>query len=113
MQSLTHTVHMVADNTDVFSGTIMEEVPNWAKTARLQIGSADYDTLFDATLGLEEVARSSAVHVWGAVNLLEMEWTKPHCVSRIDRAAKDWRPRVNVNVVTATEVIAVLTYQDR
>jgi len=113
MRSMTHVVHLVADNTDVFAGTIMEEVPPWARTALLQVGSADYDLLFDATLGLQEVARSSGPHVVGAANLANHEWTMPHCVAHIPPDARDWRPRVNVNHVTATEGLVILTYRDR
>jgi len=113
MRSITHVVHLIADNTDVFAGTIMEDVPDWARVAMLQVGSADYDLLFDATLGLEEVARSSGPHVLGAANAANHEWTMPHCTSRIPTGARDWRPRVNVNHVTATESLVILTYRDR
>jgi len=113
MRTMTHTVFLVADNTDVYSGTIMEDVPEWARSARLQVVSSDYDTLFSATLGLEEVARDSGPHVLGADNLGEPEWTKPHCVGRIPAGAKDWRPRVNVNIVTAGFVLVILSYTDR
>jgi len=108
----THIVHLTSDNTDALSGTIMEDIPSWARFFDLQIVSSDYDMLFDLDILGREAARQSAAHVFGAANAGSPDWTKPHVSVNIG-GDRQKRPIVNINIVTGGEVLVVSAYRDR
>lgn len=109
MKQLVHVVQIIADNTDVFGGTIIEEVPGWARNLIMQCGFSDYDSLIDLTVQRAEFMRQSAPHVFAADNLLSMELTHAHIVVPVDRL-KEFPVNMNWNVVTAGVGLAVAIY---
>ncbi len=112
MKQLVHTVHITADNTDVWGGTIIEEVPDWARHIILQAGFSDYDSLIDLTVKRDEFMRQSAPHVFAADNLLNMELTHPHVIIPVDRVG-EFPINMNWNVVTAGQGLAVAIYSSQ
>lgn len=103
-----HSVQLVADNTDVFSGTIASQTPPWARFVRLAITSTDSDTLYSATISGEEVARNSAPHYINADNVSEYNWSNPHV--KIP-AKRDLDNVVDVNIVTGAVVIVHIIFE--
>ncbi len=93
-----HTVFITADNTDVFTGSIFEEVPGWARTARLQILASDYDWLFSGSIGGTEIARDSAPHRFGADNLGNISYDSPFIELPVSPGQD---VDIDINVVTA------------
>lgn len=110
MRQLIHIVLIAADNTDVFNATIIEEVPTWARHLRLQYGFSDYDALIDTVIQRGEYSRQSAPHVFGADNLLDMDWRKPHLIAPVDRLA-EFPINVNFNVITGGVGLAIAMYE--
>lgn len=94
------TIQIIADNTDVFGGTWAEEPPAWAKNARVQAGFSDYDALIDFSIGSGlELMVNSAPHVFGADNLAQPDWNRPHVSFPVSRGS-DFKLDMNFNVVT-------------
>ncbi len=109
MRQLTHVVFIAADNTDVFGGTIIEEVPEWARHLIVITGFSDYDALVDLTIQRDEFMRQSAPHVFAADNLLDLRLTNPHIISPVDRI-REFPINCNFNVVTAGTGLVVAMY---
>lgn len=109
MKRLTHGVLITGDDTDVFGGTIIEEVPPWAKHLLVITGFSDYDSLIDLVVQKEEYMRQSSPHVFAADNVLNMELDQPHVVVPVDRVS-DYDVNMNWNVVTSGTGIALAMY---
>ncbi len=100
MRQLVHTVQIIADNTDVFGGTIIDEVPQWAKNFTFLCGFSDYDALVDCVIARQELMRQSAPHQFAADNLLDPDLKAPHIIYPVD-TVREFPINVNFNVVTA------------
>ncbi len=109
MKTLTHVVFITTDNTDVFNGTIIEEVPAWAKHLTLICGFSDYDSLIDLVVARDEYMRQSAPHVFAADNLLDIRRDSPSVVIPVTPAI-EFPINMNWNVVTAGTGLAVAIY---
>lgn len=109
MKQLLHTVQIIADNTDVFGGTIIDEVPSWAKNITLLFGFTDYDALIDCVIQRQELMRQSAPHQFAADNLLDPDLKAPHVIWPVDRVG-EFPVNVNFNVITAGVGLATAIY---
>ncbi len=109
MRQLSHTVHITADNTDVFNGTIIEEIPEWARHLAIITGFSDYDALIDLTIQRQEFMRQSAPHVFAADNLLDLRMDNATVISPVDRI-KEFPVNMNFNVVTAGQGLVIAVY---
>lgn len=100
MRTLIHNVQIITDNTDVFGGTIIEEVPDWAKHLMILCGYSDYDSLIDIVIKRDEYMRQSAPIQHQADNLVSLTLEAPHIIVPVDRVG-EFPVNVNWNVVTA------------
>lgn len=110
MRQLTHVVHIIADNTDVFNASIIEEVPSWARHLRVQTLYSDYDALIDLVIQRGEYMRVSAPHVFGAANAGLLDWRRPHVIVPVDKVG-EYPINLNFNVVTAGEGLVIGMYE--
>ncbi len=111
MGRMQHIVQIAADNSDVFNGSIFEEVPAWARTARLQLSCSDSDWLWSGSIGGQEVARDSGPHHVAADNVGQgPNWERPFieipCTPGQD-------VDIDINVVTAGVGLMTLEFDDR
>ncbi len=107
---LTDIVQIVADNTNVYSGRLGEQIPPWAKSVRFQLISSDTDWTFSLSMGGKEYARDSAAHRTSADNAQAPDWRSPFCQAEIPRGITAFEILANVNVVTAGVGLAALVY---
>ena len=112
MRKKTDVVLITGDDTNVFSGRLGAEVPEWARSVRVQVVSSDYDWLHSLSMGGEEMARESGPHVVGADNLAEYDWTKPFAQKDVPRGRTDFVVLLNVNVVTAGTGLGIIEWSD-
>ncbi len=108
-----HVVQIVADNTDVFNGTKAEEIPRWARIARVQLVAPDTDWTYSFDIGGQELARDSGPHKCQADNLQTIDWREAHLQFEIAnlRGERNIDPILNVNVVTAGVGLACIQYE--
>ncbi len=108
-----HTVQVIADNTDVFNATKAEEIPRWARTARVQVVAPDSDWTFSFDIGGMELARDSGPHKCQADNLQTIDWREAHLQFNIAdlRGERNVDPILNVNVVTAGVGLVAIQYE--
>lgn len=109
-RQMPHVVQIIADNTDVANGTIVEDIPTWAKHLRIQCLASDYDWLIDILIKRIEYMRQSAPHLFGADNLALPDWRGPHVLAPVEVLA-EYSVNVNVNVVTAGVGLVVFQYE--
>lgn len=109
-----HVVQLTTDNTDVFAATKAEEIPAWARRARLQVCFSDTDLLFDFDMGGVEFVRQSGPHITGADNIQEVDFRKGHIMFELDqlRRQSNVNPILNINVVTAGAGTACIQYEN-
>ncbi len=109
MKQLLHIVQIIADNTDVFGGTIIDEVPAWAKHFMFLTGFSDYDALVDLTVQRDEYMRQSACSQFAADNVIDLDFKAPHIIVPVD-TIREFPINCNFNVVTAGVGLVVGMY---
>jgi hypothetical protein len=108
---LTDIVQVNADNANVLSGRISENPPPWATAVRVQFAFSDYDCLFDAKLGDQELARDSMAHRHAADNTAQPDWSSPHIYRRIPGGGREFEMRIGVDETTAGEGFVVVQFE--
>jgi len=113
MAILTHNKRITSDDSDVFSGSIIGEVPVWAKRLRIQVCASDNDWKFDLNIGGLELARACAPHVTAAVSIDQSgDFRKQHIIYDLPaRRPEGFNPLLNVDVVTAGEGVVFAQYE--
>lgn len=109
MKQLVHSVLIIADNADVFGGTIIDEVPTWAKNFTFLCGFSDYDALIDLVIARQELMRQSAPHQFAADNVIDPDLKAPHCIYPVDRVG-EFPINCNFNVITGGTGLAIGIY---
>jgi len=106
-----HTVQVLADNVNVFGGTLGADIPKWAKRGRIQVIAPDSDWTFDLFVNGMELARDSGPARCQADNLQQIDWTSPHYEFPITQGATQFDILLDVNVVTAGVGLACIQYE--
>lgn len=109
MKQLMHSVLITGDNTDVFGGTIVDDVPEWARHLIVITGFSDYDSLIDLVVNRDEYMRQSAAGFFAADNTLVVDMNTPQAIIPVS-AGKEFPVNMNWNVVTAGTGLAVALY---
>jgi len=110
MGRLQHIVQITADNANVFGSTIFDEVPAWARTARLQIVFGDSDLLWSGSIGGTEIARDSGPHRTQADNVQQLDYNSPFIEVPV---APGGDVDIDINVVTAGVGLCMLEFDDK
>lgn len=108
-RSLSHVVHITADNNTPFAGTLVEKPPSWAKWGRLQLIASDQDWLFSFRIYAEEFARDSGPQATAAANSQVIDWRRAHLKFPV-KAGVDPNISSPINVVTAGEGLLILEW---
>jgi len=111
MRRLIHRTFEVADNTDCFAGTILENLPQWARRLRVQVSSVDHDAVYTCTLGEIELARGTISEVHGADNLQSVDSLAGF--QEVTGNLGGRRLTLNLNVTTGSSFIATAIVEDR
>lgn len=104
-------VQIAADNTNVFSGRLGEQVPLGARKVRVQVVGSDSDWTFSLSMGGKEMARDSAMSRVQADNIQWVDWNSPHFLAMVPRGATDFEILLNMNVVTAGVGLALIQWE--
>lgn len=106
-------VQITADNTNVFSGRLGAQVPNYFKPrhVRIQVVASDSDWLISLSVGGDEVARNAAPSRTQADNVQQFDWQSPHWVCPVPAGVTDFEILLDVNVVTAGVGVALIQWE--
>jgi len=113
MPNMIDSVHLTGDDTNVFNGRIGQRPPEWARYCRVQCVATNYDFVYSATLGGDELARSSAAHLHGTVDISGANWPAGRYIGKeiTDRNRANFEVLVNANLTTG-EAMIHLEYLD-
>lgn len=104
-------VQITADNTNVFTGRLGADVPQWARKGRIMVVGPDTDWTFDLFVNGQELARDCAVARNQANNLQSIEWVSPHFEFDVNRRGPNFDILLDINVVTAGVGLAAIQWE--